>query len=84
MYDWVSRIFGLPGENFALSPISRSVNEFGADGIPSWQSSYDYVFHILGGSRVKTGLYVRNVIAVWMLTGLWHGASWNFVFMSRF
>ena len=39
----------------------------------------DYVYIPLGGSRVKTGLYVRNVIAVWMLTGLWHGASWNFV-----
>ena len=39
----------------------------------------DYVYIPLGGNRVKPLRYVFNVLAVWALTGLWHGAAWNFV-----
>ena len=39
----------------------------------------DYVYIPLGGSRVKTGRWVVNMAVVWALTGVWHGAAWNFV-----
>ena len=77
----LGRIFGFQfPENFNYPLISRSVKEFWRRWHISLSSWFrDYVYIPLGGSRVKTGLYVRNVIAVWMLTGLWHGAGWNFV-----
>lgn len=69
----LGRIFGFQfPENFNYPLISRSVKEFWRRwhiSLGSWFR--DYVYIPLGGSRVKTGLYVRNVIAVWMLTGLW-------------
>ena len=39
----------------------------------------DYVYIPLGGNRVPKGRWVCNILTVWMLTGLWHGAAWNFV-----
>ena len=39
----------------------------------------DYVYIPLGGNRVSRGRWVGNILLVWMLTGLWHGAAWNFV-----
>jgi alginate O-acetyltransferase complex protein AlgI len=39
----------------------------------------DYVYIPLGGNRVSKGRWAVNIFAVWMLTGLWHGAAWNFV-----
>ena len=67
-------------ENFDYPYCSRSVTEFWR----RWHRSLgawfrDYVYIPLGGSRVSRIKWVRNILVVWMLTGLWHGASWNFV-----
>ena len=67
-------------ENFNYPFISRSISEFWR----RWHMSLggwfrDYVYIPLGGNRVKPLRYVFNVLAVWALTGLWHGAAWNFV-----
>ena len=39
----------------------------------------DYVYIPLGGNRVSRGRWIFNILVVWMLTGAWHGAAWNFV-----
>lgn len=39
----------------------------------------DYVYIPMGGNRVSRGRWVLNILTVWMLTGAWHGAAWNFV-----
>ena len=67
-------------ENFNYPYLSRSVAEFWR----RWHMTLggwfrDYVYIPLGGSRTSTIKWVRNVLIVWMLTGIWHGASWNFL-----
>ena len=71
--------FHLP-ENFRHPYASRSVSEFWR----RWHMTLsfwfrDYVYIPLGGNRVSRTRYLLNILIVWALTGLWHGASWNFV-----
>ena len=71
--------FHLP-ENFRYPYASRSVSEFWR----RWHMTLsfwfrDYVYIPLGGNRVSRPRYLLNILIVWALTGLWHGASWNFV-----
>lgn len=68
-------------ENFDYPYISASVSEFWRRWhISLGQWFRDYVYFPLGGSRVKSkGRLVWNLFVVWSLTGIWHGASWNFV-----
>ena len=66
-------------ENFDFPYISQSITEFWR----RWHMSLgqwfrDYLYIPLGGNRVSQVKWVRNVLVVWFLTGLWHGASWNF------
>ena len=77
----LGQIFGFHfPENFNYPYLSKSVTEFWRRwhiSLGSWFR--DYVYIPLGGNRVSKGKWVRNILTVWMLTGLWHGAAWNFV-----
>lgn len=67
-------------ENFRLPYTAKSITEFWRRwhiSLGSWFR--DYVYIPLGGNRVSKAKWLRNILVVWMLTGLWHGASWNFV-----
>jgi len=74
----LGRMFGFEyKENFNYPYVSRSAADFWRRWHISLGSFFrDYVYIPLGGSRRRFGL---NLIIVWFLTGLWHGASWNFV-----
>ncbi|MGO5115073.1 MBOAT family O-acyltransferase [Candidatus Avoscillospira sp. LCP25S3_F1] len=73
----LGRVFGFRySENFDLPYMSRSITEFWRRWHISLGSFFrDYVYIPLGGNRRH---HVLNLLVVWTLTGLWHGASWNF------
>ena len=67
-------------ENFNFPYISKSITEFWR----RWHISLgvwfrDYVYIPLGGNRCSKGRWFFNIFVVWFLTGLWHGASFNFI-----
>lgn len=67
-------------ENFNYPFISKSITEFWR----RWHISLgtwfrDYVYIPLGGNRCGKGKHLFNILIVWMLTGFWHGAEWNFI-----
>ncbi len=67
-------------ENFDHPYEAISVQDFWRRWHISLSSFFrDYVYIPLGGSRCSTLQYVRNMFVVWFLTGMWHGASWNFI-----
>lgn len=67
-------------ENFNYPYISKSITEFWRRWHISLSTWFrDYVYIPLGGNRVTSLKYLRNILLVWLLTGLWHGASWNFI-----
>ena len=77
----LGRMFGFHFPiNFHYPFLSRSISEF-------WQRWHitlgswfrDYVYIPLGGNRTTRARQIRNLAVVWLLTGLWHGAAWNFV-----
>ena len=72
-------------ENFNYPYLSKSVTEFWRRWHMSLGSWFrDYVYIPMGGNRVSRSRWVFNILTVWMLTGLWHGASWNFVLWGLF
>ncbi len=77
----LGRIFGFQFlENFNYPYISKSITEFWRRWHISLSTWFrDYVYIPMGGSRVTTIKWIRNIIVVWFLTGFWHGANWNFV-----
>lgn len=82
----LGRIFGFRFlENFDYPYVSLSVTEFWRRWHISLGAFFrDYVYIPLGGNRCTKGRQIFNLLAVWMLTGLWHGASWNFVVWGLF
>ncbi len=77
----LGKIFGFNFiENFNYPFISKSVAEFWRRWHMSLGSWFrDYIYIPLGGNRVSKPRWVFNTLVVWMLTGMWHGASWNFI-----
>ena len=82
----LGRMFGFHfPENFNYPYLSKSITEFWRRWhmtLGSWFR--DYVYIPMGGNRVRRGRWVWNILTVWMLTGLWHGAAWNFVLWGLF
>lgn len=77
----MGKMFGFEfDENFRYPYISKSVTDFWR----RWHISLgtwfrDYVYIPLGGNRKGLAVQIRNIAVVWILTGLWHGAAWNFI-----
>lgn len=77
----LGRMFGFHfQENFNYPYISKSISEFWN----RWHMSLgqwfkDYVYIPLGGNKKGKLMWIRNIALVWILTGFWHGASWNFL-----
>ena len=82
----LGRIFGFTfPENFHYPYIAKSITEFWR----RWHMSLgtwfrDYLYIPLGGSRCSRIRHIFNILVVWMATGFWHGAAWNFVFWGLF
>ena len=67
-------------ENFNYPLIAASITDFWRRWHISLSSFFrDYVYIPLGGNRVSKIKWIRNILVVWILTGFWHGASWNFI-----
>ena len=77
----LGRIFGFHfSENFNYPYISKSITEFWHRwhiSLSTWFK--DYVYIPLGGNRVTKQKQIRNILIVWLLTGIWHGANWTFL-----
>lgn len=82
----LGKLFGFTFiENFNYPYISTSITEFWRRwhiSLGSWFR--DYVYIPLGGNRRGMTRQLLNILVVWMLTGLWHGAAWNFVLWGLF
>lgn len=82
----LGRVFGFRfPENFNYPYISASITEFWR----RWHISLgawfrDYVYIPLGGNRKGKRRQLLNILVVWMLTGFWHGAAWNFILWGLF
>ncbi len=77
----LGKMFGFEfKENFNYPLIASSITEFWRRWHISLSTFFkDYVYIPLGGNRTSKLKNIRNIFIVWLLTGFWHGASWNFI-----
>ena len=82
----LGRIFGFKFlENFNYPYIAKSITDFWRRWHISLSSFFrDYIYFPLGGNRCSKLKWIRNILVVWMLTGFWHGAAWNFILWGLF
>lgn len=82
----LGNMFGFElSENFKYPYIATTVTDFWRRWhitLSSWFR--DYVYIPLGGNRTSFAKHLRNLLIVWVLTGIWHGASWNFLFWGLY
>lgn len=82
----VSGLFGIKlEENFNIPYISSSIQEFWRRWhitLGNWLKKYIYI--PLGGNRVPLWRWILNVLTVWLISGIWHGANWTFVIWGLF
>ena len=82
----LGKLFGFDFlENFNYPYLSKSIVEFWKRwhiSLTTWFR--EYVYFPLGGNRVPKWKWVRNILIVWLLTGIWHGAGWNFLFWGLY
>lgn len=72
-------------ENFNYPYIATSIQDFWRRWHISLSTWFrDYIYIPLGGNRVSKIKWIRNILIVWTLTGLWHGANWNFIIWGLF
>ena len=72
-------------ENFNYPYIATSITDFWRRWHISLSTWFrDYIYIPLGGNRVSKLKWLRNILIVWLLTGLWHGAAWNFIMWGLF
>lgn len=78
----LGKIFGFEFlENFNYPYIARNITDFWKRWHISLTTFFrEYLYIPLGGNRVKKSRWILNMFLVWILTGLWHGATWNFIF----
>lgn len=72
-------------ENFDYPYMSKSITEFWRRwhiSLGTWFKENVYI--PLGGNRKGLGKQIRNIVVVWLLTGIWHGANWNFLFWGGY
>jgi len=77
----IGNIFGFKfPENFNYPYIADSITNFWRRWHMTLSGWFrDYVYIPMGGNRVKAGRFLINILVVWMLTGFWHGADWNYI-----
>ena len=78
----ISKLFGIElKQNFRTPYFSRDIGEFWRRWHISLSTWFrDYIYIPLGGSKGSTALKIRNTLAIFLVSGFWHGANWTFIF----